>query len=111
MNDPDQPALRELLRTELRADEDRAPDFDAVWAAAAVRHHRERTRSILAGMGALAAVIAFAFLAAHALRPAKNPRPIATADLPWKSTVLVSEWRAPTDALLPATAEPFPLHN
>jgi hypothetical protein len=110
MNDPDQPALRELLRTELRADEDRAPDFDAVWSAAAARHHRERTRSLTARIGALAAVIAFAFLATRAVRHAKNPRAIATTDLPWRSAVLLTEWRAPTDALLPA-AEPFPLHN
>lgn len=110
MNDPDQPALRELLRTELRADEDRAPDFDAVWSDAAARHHRKRTRSVLARIGALAAVIAFAFLATHAIRSAKDPRAIATTDLPWRSAVLLTEWRAPTDALLPAV-EPFPLHN
>ena len=103
MNDPDQPALRGLLRTELRADENRAPDFDAVWSAAAARHHRARTRSILAGIGALAAVIALVFLATHAFRPAENPGPIATTDLPWRSAVLLTEWRAPTDALLPAT--------
>lgn len=110
MNDSDQPALRELLRAELRADEDRAPDFGAIWSAAAARHHRERTRSVLARIGALAAVIAFAFLATHAFRPAKNPRAIAKADLPWRSAVLLTEWRAPTDALLPP-AEPFPLQN
>ena len=108
MNDPDQPALRELLRTELRADEDRAPDFDTVWSATAARRHRERTRSVLAGVAALAAVIVFAFLATPAFRPAKNPRAIATTDLPWRSSVLLTEWRAPTDALLPA-AEPSPL--
>jgi hypothetical protein len=110
MNDPDQPALRELLHTELRADEDRAPDFDTMWVAAAARHHRERTRSILGRIGALAAVIAFIFLARPAIRPAKNPQAIATTDLPWRSTVLLTEWHAPTDALLPA-AEPFPLNN
>jgi hypothetical protein len=110
MNDPDRPALHELLHTELRADEDRAPDFDTVWVAAAARHHRERTRSILGRIGALAGVIAFVFLVRHATRPAKNPQAIATTDLPWRSTVLLTEWRAPTDALLPAT-EPFPLHN
>jgi len=110
MNDPDQPALRELLRTELRADEDRAPDFDAVWSAAAARRHRKRTRSVLARIGALTAVIAFAFLATHAIRSAKDPRAIATTDLPWRSAVLLTEWRAPTDVLLPAV-EPFPLHN
>ena len=110
MNDPDQPALRELLRPELRADEDRAPDFDAVWSTAAARHHRERLRTVLARIGAFAAAIALAFLIAHALRPAKNPRAIATTDLPWRSAVLLTEWRAPTDALLPAV-EPLPLHN
>jgi type VI protein secretion system component VasF len=110
MNDPDRPALRELLHTELRADEDRAPDFDTVWVAAAARHHRERTRSILGRIGGLAAVLAFVFLVGHAVRPAKNPQAIAITGLPWRSTVLLTEWRAPTDALLPA-AEPFRLHN
>ena len=110
MNEPDQPILRELLRTELRDDEDLAPDFDALWSAAATRHHRERTRSVLARIGALAAVIALAFLATHAFRPAKNPRPMGTTDLPWRSAVLLTEWRAPTDALLP-TAVSFPIDN
>lgn len=109
MNDPDQPALRELLCSELRADEDRTPDIDAVWSAAAGRHHRARTRSILARLGALVAVIAFVFLATPAHRPAKNPRPSATTELPWRSTVLLTEWRAPTDVLLPA--ETFPSNN
>ena len=107
MNDPD---LRELLRPELRADEDSTPDFDAVWSAAAARHHRGRTRSVLAGIGALAAVVAFAFLVTHAFHPAKNPPAVATTELPWRSAVLLTEWRAPTDALLPA-AEPFSLHH
>lgn len=110
MNDPEQPALRELLRTELRADENRAPDFGAVWSAAAAAHHRERTRSVLARIGALAAVLAIAFLTAPAFRSAKNPRAVVTTDIPWRSAVLLTEWRAPTDALLPA-AEPFPFHN
>jgi hypothetical protein len=110
MNDPDQIAIREILRTELRIDEDRVPDFDSVWSSAVARHQRQRTRSVLAGIGALAAVIVLAFLATHAIRPARNPRAIATTDLPWRSTVLLTEWRAPTDALLPA-AESFPLHN
>ena len=110
MNDHDEPSLRELLRAELHADENCAPTFDAVWSAAAARQHRARTRYIIAQIGALAAVIAVAFLVAHVFRPAKNPRVIASDELPWRSAVLFTEWRAPTDALLPA-AELFPLRN
>lgn len=110
MNDPDQIAIREILRTELRIDEDSAPDFDSVWSSAVARRQRQRTRSVLARIGALAAVIAFVFLTTYAIHPAKNPRAIATTDLPWRSAVLLTEWRAPTAALLPA-AEPFPFYN
>ena len=106
MNDPDHPALRELLRTELRAGENQAPDFDAVWSAAAARHHRERTRTILTGIAALAALIAVCLFATHDFRPGKKRDAIAISDLPWRSVVLLTEWRTPTDALLPAP-DPF----
>lgn len=108
MNDPDQPNLRELLHAELRADEDRAPDFDTVWSAAATRQHRRRTRSYLMRTSALAAGIACAFLALHTFRSAKNPRSAAPGDLPWRTAVLLTEWHSPTDTLLPVS-EPFPL--
>lgn len=106
MNDPDHSALRELLRTELHARENRAPDFDTVWSAAAKQHHRERTRTILTGIATLAALIAVGLFATHAFRPEKKREAIATADLPWRSAVLLTEWRTPTDALLPVT-DPF----
>ena len=101
MNDPEHPALRELLRNELNIDESRAPEFDAVWSAAAGRSRRQRTHSALLRLGALAAVIVLALVAVRAFRPVRNPHAVATADLPWRSTVLLTEWRAPTDVLLP----------
>ena len=104
----DDSAFRDILRTQLAPDENRAPDFTAVWSAVAARHRRERTRAIGARIGALAAVIALTFLVTHAFRPAKTPSR-ATAELPWRSAVLLTEWRAPTDALLPV--EPFPFQH
>lgn len=95
----DEPTLRQLLHAELRADEQRAPDFDTVWSAAAAQHRRARTRSLLAQIGALAAVFVFAAIVAFSFRA---PRATAPVELPWRSAVLISEWRAPTDAFLPA---------
>ena len=104
----DDSAFRDLLRAQLAPGENRAPDFAAVWSAAAARHRRERTRAIVAQIGALAAVIALTFLITHVFRPVKTP-PRTTAELPWRSAVLLTEWRAPTDALLPV--EPFPFQH
>lgn len=105
-----QPQLRDLLRTELRAREHDAPAFEAVWSAAVATQRRSRRRALLTRTGALAAVIVFVGLSATALRPLKTPpRATASTDLPWRSAVLLTEWRAPTDALLPA--EPFSREN
>ena len=104
----DDSTFRELIHTQLSSDEDAAPDFAAVWSAAAARHHRQRTRAMVAGIGALAALIAGAVLITHFFVPVKAT-PRATAELPWRSAVLLTEWRAPSDALLPA--DPFPLQH
>lgn len=102
----DEPTLRDLLHAGLRADEYRAPDFDTVWSSAAAQLHRTRTRSIFAKLSALAAAIAFAAIATFAFRA---PRATAPVELPWRSAVLLTEWRAPTDAFLPA--ESFSLEH
>ena len=105
-----EPELRDILRTELRAREHAAPAFEAVWSAAAATPRRARRRALITRTGALAAVIVFVCLTVLALRPPKTPpRATAAADLPWRSAVLLTEWRAPTDALL--LAEPFSLEN
>lgn len=90
----DDTTLRQLLHAELRADEQRAPDFATVWSAAAAR----RRRSVVMQIGALAAAVAFAAIVASSFRA---PRATVPLELPWRSAVLLTEWRAPTDVFLP----------
>ena len=94
----DDPAFQALFRTALRADEKGAPDFDQLWSAASGRHHRQRTRARLARIAAIAALLLV--VAMVSIRKSAPPPQTATATLPWRSVVLLSEWRAPTDALL-----------
>ena len=104
----DDSTFRDIIRTQLSSDESDAPDFAAVWSAAAAQHRRQRTRAAVAGIGALAALIAGVVLITHFFVPVKAT-PRTAADLPWRSAVLLTEWRAPSDALLPA--DPFPLQH
>ena len=95
----DDPAFRALFRTALRADESCAPDFDHLWSTASSRHRRHLTHVRLGWITAIAALLLVgAFVSNHKSSP---PRESATlAALPWRSVVLLSEWRAPTDGLL-----------
>lgn len=103
MNDPFDSQLRELLRAELRGDECLVPEFDALWDAASARHHRQRTRSFVFKISALAAVIVCGGFLALVLRP-ETVVPdvqVAMTEVPWRAAVLVTDWQSPTDVLLP----------
>jgi hypothetical protein len=105
MNDSDPTPLRDLLRAEALAGEKRAPDFEAMWSAAGARHRRERMRSLVLGAAAMIAVLgcAFGIFAMRGSRQTPGQSAAATkAELPWRSAVLLTEWQAPTDSLLPA---------
>ncbi len=100
MNNPEEDRFRALFHVSFRADEDGGPSFDHVWAAASLRHHRHQVRVRLAQWTALAALLVVgAFILLHA--PSQSRSTVATT-LPWRSAVLLSEWRAPTDTLLSA---------
>jgi len=99
----DDPSFRMLFRTALRADEKGAPDFDRLWSAASGRHHRQRTRVRLAQISAVAALLLI--VAFVSIRKSSPTRESTTAALPWRSVVLLSEWRAPTDTLLSSMPE------
>ena len=105
MNEPDDLQLRERLRAGLRADEDRAPDFAALWETAATQHRRQRLRVRMATLTSLAALLMIGGLVFLNLPSAPPPdaREVATAEVPWRSAVLLSDWQSPTDSLLPMT--------
>jgi hypothetical protein len=107
MNEPESFNLPELVQTATAPDEQRAPDFDGLWSAASTRHRRRRQRTALL-RGAVAFVLLAGSVMAFSLltrsHRATTPSAVATAhELPWRSTILLSEWHSPTDALLPAT--------
>src|SRR5262245_20411707 len=85
----------------LRAEEARrAPDFDAMWGAARAIQLRRSRRRVLLRLAAAAALLAVLGVPAALRLRAPAPLPRAGDELPWKSAVLISQWRAPTDFLL-----------
>jgi hypothetical protein len=103
--------LRALLRSEFAPTVEDPPEFGAVWAAAG-RRHRFRCR-VKHGLAIAAMAVACTILAVMArawVKPA--PREFIhvpdreSADLPWRSAILLTEWRAPSDVLLPAEFQP-----
>lgn len=104
------------LFAELRRDEEsRAPEFAAVWSAANSRLQRQHRQRYFLRISAVAAgLMALGLVAAllPELEP-KQPRrtvpvaglasasaPLPQPGLPWRTALLVSQWRAPTDFLL-----------
>jgi len=98
------------------------PDFDTVWAQAAhaaarARRERHQHLALLIAIGAIAAVMGTIF-GASAIRERRmaglSPAHSRVAsgqgslDLPWKTSVLICEWRSPTDFLLQSPANTLP---
>jgi hypothetical protein len=111
IQDSDDRQLRALFHEELATDGTNAPEFAAVWEKAARRRDsRVRTLRVLT----LAAVLMVGATIAFVFRPPVEPttsvvsRPLAleSRDLPWRSAILLTEWRAPSDAILPAELQP-----
>jgi hypothetical protein len=95
----DDPSLRTHFRAAHRADEDGAPDFDAMWSSVAACHRRQWFQHRLVGITTIAAVLlAIALITLH--RPPPAAHETAALGLPWRNVILLSEWRAPSDTLL-----------
>lgn len=105
MIDPLDSQLRDQLRAELRGDEAHAPDFDLLWDAAAARHRQQRRHVMFYKISALAAAIVCGGFLTLVLQPAAvvEEAEVAHAEVPWRNTVLLSDWQSPTDSLLPMT--------
>src|SRR5262245_44435176 len=104
--------IRELF-VELRKQENvRVPDFDTVWAGATTAAKRERHQhvarlmtagAIIAVLGTILAVVVIRDRAQNIPSLSRSPSTVASQsslDLPWKTRVLICEWRSPTDFLL-----------
>lgn len=96
---------------ELKRDEERnAPNFDKVWAAASSdAANNRRRRFFLRVIATAAGFMLFGAVAwlinsqpEHVSAPSTRNLP---SGLPWQSTVLISQWRSPTDFLLDTTTE------
>jgi len=94
----DDTALRRLLHEHLRADQDGAPDFDQLWSGAVAQRRRRRVLLVL--VSSTAVLLALGSVFVHPVR--KQPPAAAPDALPWRSEVLLTEWRSPTDALMPS---------
>ena len=109
--DSDDRQLRALFHKELATDATGAPDFARVWAAAARRRQAPgRVLRILPFAAALFVGVALSFFP-HT--PVKPPTRVViqlptfdSRDLPWRSAILLTEWRAPSDAILPTELQP-----
>jgi len=107
----DENRIRELFGELRRQENGPVPDFDTVWAHAAARARRERHQhlALLIAIGALAAVMGTIFgVSVIRERRMAGPSPAhsrvasgqGSLDVPWKTSVLICEWRSPTDFLL-----------
>src|SRR5258705_1804921 len=109
--------IRELFVQLRKQDDAQAPDFGAVWAAVAARARREHRRYLMRLTGTVAILAVLAIILGVAVsRTQKTPQVfdvrsrVATDespsfDLPWKTSVLICEWRSPTDFLLQSPAD------
>ena len=105
----DENKIRELFGELRRQENGPVPDFDTVWAHAAARARRERHQhlALLIAIGAIVAVLGTIFCVIRERRMAGlSPAHSRVAsgqgslDVPWKTSVLICEWRSPTDFLL-----------
>ena len=115
----DENRIRELFGELRKRENGPVPDFDTVWAHAAARAKRERHQhlALLIAIGAIVAVMGTIFGASvirerrmAGLSPAHSrmANGQASLDLPWKTSVLICEWRSPTDFLLQSPANTVP---
>jgi len=90
-------ALRKLLHENLRTDQDGVPDFDRLWSGAVAQCRRRRALFALTSSAVVLLALGSVFF-----HPVRKQIPAAAPDtLPWRSEVLLTEWRSPTDALMP----------
>jgi hypothetical protein len=103
--------IRELFGELRQREGGRVPDFDTVWAHASARAKRERHQhlALLIAIGAIVAVVGMIFgvsvirerrMAGVSPTHSRVATAQASLDLPWKTSVLICEWRSPTDFLL-----------
>ena len=112
--------LRELFLELRREDEGAAPPFNEAWETASSPLRQMRWRRYVLRVTAAAAMLAalgVAVIRFISPLPAQRLAPGLISDravpangsvsssLPWQSTVLISQWRAPTDFLLQSPGE------
>ena len=83
------------------------PAFPEVWTAVRARHERERRRGLAFRISAIAAMFVLLGVLVTVVRPKSSLKNHVWNEsdwlaVPWRTAVLASEWRAPTDFLLTA---------
>jgi len=104
--DQEEDRIRELMAGWRQRDEAEAPEFAKVWGAAVARAKFERRRyflrvtAIAASLALLGVIIARVSVRERTERAAHVASWVSAGELPWQSSVLICEWRSPTDFLL-----------
>ena len=92
--------LKDVLQDAARRQDGASvPDFDTVWVAAEARHARQRKQRFVLGGAAAAAALVLAVLVS--IGPDIGPSQPADEYLIADALMNSTQWRAPSDALLP----------
>ena len=97
--------LADWFSHQRRIDAANAPEFADVLIRVRIEHERAQRQSSLRRVAAIAAMFVLSGILIHMTGLRFTPRPSAQNEslaVPWRTTVLVSEWRAPTDFLFAA---------
>ena len=101
MNSESENELRELFHELKQCDREAAPPFEKTWQDAQITLQRQRWHSVGKICAIAAMLIVLGTMATVRFKPFA-PTKSVSIDIPWDSTVLISEWQAPTDFLLQA---------
>ena len=99
--------LADWSRRRREIDAGNAPAFAQVWTVVRARHERAQRRVSLSRVSAITAIVVLAVAVVSVVRPRSEPNEVAPREsasvaVPWRTTVLISSWRAPTDFLFVA---------
>jgi hypothetical protein len=89
-----------------------APVFAEVWTEVRARHERAKRRAFLQRVAAIAVVLVLLGILLLKVRSRSDPTQEVRTEsdplaVPWRTAVLISEWRTPTNFLLTAPEAGF----
>lgn len=100
MNLESENRLRDLFHELKHGDGEAAPPFEQIWQNTQGALQRDRLRSKMRRVSAIAAAVVLLGVVGGVIFKSLGPATPSAIDVPWDSAVLISEWQAPTDFLL-----------